>query len=364
MRIGILTFHNAYNCGALLQAYALSEVLKEWGYVVEFVDCNEVGRFSAIPSARSVRDLFLFPLRLLNMLGIGQLRIRRYGRFRRRWLKIVPEGATRQCPYDCLIVGSDQVWNPGLTGDALETFLLKGLGAPLKIAYAASFGIASIPERLKSTYEAGLRRFSVISVRERRGQELVAELIGRQVPLVVDPTLLADASLFGPAEAPQLVRRPYLCVYSVGEDEHLRKQAQRVAAMLGLKLVYIQNGRMGYLGGHVSDWRVTSPDRFLSLIRHSQAVMTNSFHGTIFSILYERPFLTLRGKATKVASRLETLLDELRLQSHYVDGVTEADAGTLRRLMAFDIDSMRLRRQRLRESSLDFLRTALGQRGG
>lgn len=359
MKIGIVTFHRVHNSGAMLQAFALKTAFERRGAVVRFVEGGGLQAGAAWPRlGRRLKEWVSYPIRCLNMLGIAQLRAARFGRFRRLYLP--EEVVSLSSPdlnrhFDVLVVGSDQVWNPDIGSGTKAVYLLEDVVALVRrTSYAASFGVSSLDGAVRERYRRALQKFDLISVRETAGAEIVQELLGREVPVVLDPTLLLDARDYADVEAPCLMLDRYVLCYCPSENDELYRLARRYARFAGLRLVNVQNGRSGWMGCHWGDWRATSPDRFLSLIRHSECVITDSFHASVFSILYARPFVTLsKGSGRKVGSRLEQLLGSLGLLSHYVDANVEPSQ--LASLLPLDMDVVGSKIAGLREESFSII---------
>lgn len=359
MKIGIVTFYNAYNCGAFLQAFALQKKLRQMGAEAYLINQNAtIGRYGVKEFSGRGLGLVKYIIRYINEFFPKRLRRQRYDACILKHLNVI-NGCDGRVEVDCIITGSDQVWNPRLVGCYLDAYLLQTFSENYsKFSYGASFGVKNIPENLVSQYQKALSKFQMISVREESGASIVKDLIGRDATVVLDPTLLLQVNDYDEVSSARLVKGKYMCIYSVGDDPVLRKTAQSLARKKKMKFVYIQNGRMGLWGGRPSDWRVTSPDRFLSLIRYSECVVTNSFHGTIFSVLYQKPFVTLVSSTSKVLSRFETLLKRIGLEKQlliYESKSIDIDDATL----DWDIVPVKKRIISLQKDSLEFLSSIL-----
>ena len=363
MKVGIVTFYDAYNCGAFLQAFALQKKIRQLGAEPYFIDQGAtvgrfgLGKFKGGGLVARLKHL----ARFMNEFVIARLRRERFDRCINQHLKVLSCQNGELPTVDCLIAGSDQIWNPGLGGSVLGAYLMEPFLSHGNLnSYAASFGISCLPDELKGRFAQALSHYKNISVREDAGASIVQRLLGREAKVVLDPTLLLTCEDYREVEVPRLVRVPYLCVYSVGEDNRLRSYAERIAKMKGLRLVYVQNGRMGIWGGKITDWRVTSPDRFLTLMRDCDCVLTNSFHGTIFSVLYRKPFVSIIKEGSRVSSRFETLLNALGLADHLMVGRATLCIHDIVNKFKWDVDSVSRRLTDLRASSVEFLRQVLG----
>jgi hypothetical protein len=212
--------------------------------------------------------------------------------------------------YDYFVVGSDQVWNPYF-GDLKNNFLSF---APFdkRIAYAASIATPEIPADKKKIFEEGLTGMKWISMREEEGADIVRKFTGREVPVVVDPTMLLT-----PDEWRKVSRQPawyhgkdYILTYFLGTrpDESI----QAIARKSELSIVNLLDEK-NY------EHYVTGVDEFIWAIEHASLVYTDSFHGTVFSILFQRPFVVCnrvgKGCFNKMSARIDTLLNYFNLEN-------------------------------------------------
>lgn len=343
-RIAQITFHNALNCGAALQTFALQLLLEKHGYAVVQPDCNVVGEYPGhfpkiTPKDRSLVGLVRHYAWWLGAgicsIGVDEVKRFRFWRFRRRWLHCV------RCQKhdigriaDIAVFGSDQIWNDGLVQDEKDYF--RGgavVGGIPKIAYGASAGDGGLdnPE-LKSL----ARNFRAISVREKSSLFDVR---------VLDPTLLLEAHEYERVAYPRRMERsPYLFLYNLTGDCTIRASAIRIARSMGLRFVEGNMAQRGFWRWSPSIRLAVSPDRVLAYIRDAECVITNSFHGTALSLIYAKPFLAVAPK--RAGARIFDLLSELACTDRMVSGDigqganvdllrTHFSAGSLDRLLKF-----------------------------
>ena len=213
--------------------------------------------------------------------------------------------------YDYFVVGSDQVWNPNFAG--FEKFFMKFASMEKRIAYAASISSPDVPLDAMEVFIDGINGMKAISVREQAGAELIEQLTGRKVEVVADPTMLVAAERWR-----EIARKPswlkgdekILTTYFLGKrpDEIIN----RLADEHGLKVVNI-------LDEHVFEHYAVAPEEWLWLIDNASLMYTDSFHGTVFSILFRRPFVVAErieaGCASKMTSRIDTLLGKFGLEA-------------------------------------------------
>lgn len=368
MKIGIITVHRAHNSGAMLQALALQETLRRMRHSPCMVEANTIGEGRRWPSVslRTWKGWVVCTLQIVLSAGIRARKLRLFRRFLRHFTlsaRFNRASDIREADFDLFIVGSDQVWNLEIVKDA-QLFLLEFCGdGAKKAAYAASFGIEALPPAWTERFRIALASFSGITVREETAARIVAGLTGITPPVVLDPTLLLTAADYRSFEAPRIVRRPYVCVYSIGAAAaYMRELGRRIAAARGLKLVFVDATSFGDWRRSFRDYQIVSPDRFLSFLCHAECVICTSYHATIFSIQYEKPFLTVLPKGSRVTSRPRSLLNRLELKDHLVD--EDADLNDLATRIDVDYERVRPRIQSLRKASLDELRRMIGESPG
>ena len=371
MRIGTLTLHRSQNYGGLLQAFALQYVLKALGFTSEIIDywypgSNEALHGPTFGDCKTVKSKAMFVVDQL-IFSIGSLRGQKLLRRQRSidfikkylskdsyanypWLK------ERAIGYNAYICGSDQVWNPHFraSDEALRLeFVPENC---IKISYAASFGVSSLPENQKSEYRAALQRFDHISVREREGVEIVKDVSNRRAKLVLDPTLLLTCDEWL-ALIPRLkTDERYILCYFLGENDATRNTVYEYQKKCPMPIYTI-----GYHPSRLFNKRFkmiidAGPIQFLSLFAGASMVFTNSFHGTVFSTLFKKPFCTFvdTNKSRKqMSSRILSLTNML--------GLDERVSGYRKNLDDTPIDYNRVESilSVERKKSIKFLRESL-----
>ncbi|MDY4884216.1 MAG: polysaccharide pyruvyl transferase family protein [Anaerovibrio sp.] len=242
--------------------------------------------------------------------------------------------------YDYFVTGSDQVWNPYFAD--LEKLFIKFAPREKRIAYAASISCPEIPSKDLQGFIDGINGMKAISVREQAGAELIEQLTGRKVEVVADPTMLVAAEKWR-----EIARKPswlkgdeeILTTYFLGKrpDEVIN----RLAMEHRLKVVNI-------LDEHVFEHYAVAPEEWLWLIDHARLMYTDSFHGTVFSILFRRPFVVTErigdGCVNKMTSRIDTLLGKFGLEArrgtkengYMIDTPMEIQYGDVEAVLAKD----------------------------
>lgn len=357
-RIGILTLHRANNYGAVLQNYALLKALdniEESVYSVETIDyiIPEMDSQYA-PKRFLISKKWFFALKYNYYIWLNRNneleQYNKYSDFRKDYLKISSdsfnESSISNSNYDIYIVGSDQIWNRNIVGSEHEsTFCLKFTNKK-KASYAASSGSIDSAFDLKN-----VKDFDYITVRE---QDLCAYLNsnGMRAKVVCDPTLLLSRDEWQNLISDVSIDHSnYVYLYYVdsGMDE-AAKIAKDVASNLGDKVYYSQRvGRKSknYGINKFSD----GPLDFLREIANADFVVVSSFHGTVFSILFEKEFVALLHKET--GSRVRSLLQKLGLEDRIVDNYDDFKA---KKIDSIDYDKVNRILEQWRQESMEELK--------
>ena len=304
--VGVITFHASYNCGSILQALALRSVLEGYGHSVSIIN------FSSIEQQRLYSVLYRTPTprhivkNLLCLPGIPRIaaHYRQYADYIRDAFDVEqpPIATSQDLPsdaYDVYIAGGDQIWNVRCP-DFSTAYMLDFVCDAKKVAYAPSLGATNMgvsPDC--ETYRALLGRFDALSCRETNGKRWLEELVGRPVELVLDPTMLLDADEWRSVAKP-LVHRPefdYIFYYAFSYSNAYSRAVSEVAERLELKVVVI-DAKEWYVRGLYRYRNFVllqdgGPNAFLNLVADAKFVVTMSFHGTVFSVLYRKQFVYL-----------------------------------------------------------------------
>lgn len=325
-QIRILTIHFGTNHGSVLQSYALSEYLNSLGHdakIIDYVPERYKIWNSLLLKKRSKYPLPVilayYPLALLKSMRVRRL----FERFLNKNLRLTERYSTSSelklnpPKADVYITGSDQVWNNDYNGnDDFSYFLDFADDSSKRVAYAASFGKESINEQeYIQKAKTLLKSFDDISVRETDACNLLNEW-GFESAHVVDPVFLLTKEQWESFGNFFEIRRPYILVYVMdGLYSELLDYAEKLKKKTGNDIFVVSFKK-------IKDPRIdkcfhlADPKDFIGLIRNADMVVTNSFHGTAFSVLFERKFISV-GKE-KYNSRMLSLLEKLDLKSHFV----------------------------------------------
>lgn len=328
MRLATVTFHCAYNYGAVLQAYALIQALRSLGHDACVLDYWPVKRVKAAETIWSKiggsKGLFVNGIIAIKYSAFMKKR-ENFNAFREEFL---PKTSTRYHSiedileskeiYDGYVAGSDQVWNPASGIDPVYFLqFAKKLGSK-SIAYAPSIGLPKIEDKFRDEMTALISEVDVLSSREHRGVEIIEELTGRSSEVVVDPVFLLSQNDWKKIVKPMNLPDKYILVYAVRRRAYMEKAINKLKKKLGLPVVLIVGenpGVRGFINADYVMWDV-GPQEFITLFSRATYVCTNSFHGTAFSIIFEKPFLSFSH--TKGDSRVSSILKRAGLEKSIV----------------------------------------------
>jgi len=335
MKIGILTHPLEVNYGGILQAYALSTILTEMGHNVEVLK-----RVYDKPLCKRILIM------LLTSLGHTRYNNPKYKNLRRFVSEHIhytrPMHTSRQLSsyvkshgFNAVIVGSDQVWRSDFAMSFGFDYFLDFVPAGVsRLSYAASFGLSDWLYTSEQTLRIKnlLNTFKAVSIRETSGRNICSEHLDIQAEVVLDPTLLLTAEHYSELASPKLLEVPYVFVYWLGSEEGKRDALLKINSK---KYNVIDISLRG-------DDTLISIEDWLSYIRYADFVVTDSFHGCVFSILFEKPF-TICANDIGGNSRLISLFEILNLDS----------------TREINYPELRVRLEELRKSSLRFLKESL-----
>lgn len=355
-KVGIITCSKETNYGACLQSYATQIIISKLGYDVEILNYS----FEEDKSYLFWKNKYL-STQIASILFYS-LRKSIYYAFKsfhegmpysKEVYKNIADFRNATTKYDILLVGSDQVWNPNLGIDNDITLLKFYENGPKKISYASSFGLSSLPENQKARYAAALKEFDFISTREKQGQQIIYELIHKEVPIVLDPTMLLSAQDWENYQSEyRLPKEKYILIYDTQHSADMFEMSLRIAKEQRLKIYVLSRIKPRYSGMEVL-YNI-SPADFLTLISHAEYVLTDSFHGTIYSINYHKEFYAFCPKSSShLSSRITNILDVLNLRDRLID---ENSTGTP---LPINYEIVDLELKACRKKSLSYLESAL-----
>lgn len=384
MKIGLVTCYFIHNYGSSLQAFATEMLMEKLKMSYETIGC-----LRPINYMQENKILYIIKKLLIAdwKLKIGKLKIAYYKRRNEKFKenselrdkyfeKFIHEKfhlspiskdrnelAARAANYDCIIVGSDQLWRT----DSVEHgyYTLEWVPENIKkIAYSTSFGITKIPWFQKEKNKKFMKRFTHIALREQSGCDIVYQLTGRKVNVVLDPTLLftGDEWLRIQDKEP-IEKEPYIFCYFLGNNPDQRNFVKKIQAKTGLKIISLL-----HLDEYIPSDEYfpdkapynVGPGEFLNYIRNAKYIFTDSFHCSVFSILYKKQFFTFKRfkehAIQNTNTRIDNLLKITALTNRNITTNTPIDEVLN---IQTDFSSTEKKLKELREHSLNYLINAL-----
>lgn len=322
-KVLIITLYGNSNFGNKLQNYALQEYIKKVDKTVEVKtqkikyekDCNNIIGYYLYKT-------YYFIKRIRKRIDNRE---KKFIKFSNNYIKythdMIGTNTRKKIQgYNYYLYGSDQVWNPNGAG---KSNLFIGLQTNNNIAYAASLSTNEVPEKLKEKYQKSLCNFKNISIREDKGKEIVEELTGRNdIEVLVDPTMLLTSEEWNklsnrPKQLDNVKEDKYILNYFLGElSEARKKEIERIAKENNCHIINILDKN--------DPFYVCGPSEFLYLEKHAFLICTDSFHSSVFAILYNRPFIIFEreDKLQKMNSRIDTLLSKFKLKNRRYNGTS------------------------------------------
>ena len=352
-RVGLVTCYFKNNYGSMLQAYASQKILDDNNIPNETINISELEDFS-----KGKKKFYLSQITNINFIkaksGMIKLKIyskinkkikknfvirnRKFEEFKRNFnltksfhsYDELRDFASKR--YSDVIVGSDQLWLPvNVVSDYYTlNWVPEGVN---KISYATSFGISTIPEKYRNLYKEFLTRIDNISVRERNAVKLVKEIANKKAKLVCDPTLLLTKEEWMDIQQKEpILNEKYIFCYFLGNNIEHRKFVEQLKKKTGYKIVSINHCdeyvKYSDEFADIIPYDV-GPSEFINYIRNAEYVCTDSFHGTVFSLINNTKFFTFErfNKKSKMStnSRIHSLLETVDLKNRLISGNEEID---------------------------------------
>lgn len=383
-KVGLAITTYTHNYGSFLQSFALVETIKRLGYTPEVISTKGVQNL--ISSAR--RKYFLKRMFNINELlsysvmfkGIGmklinndyaknqKIRGAAFDRFRDKYFSFSPVGHTWEevgniCrDYCAVVVGSDQLWRPANIEGGY--FTLEFVPDEInKVAYAPSFGIPRLEKPQAEKVKHFIPRLNHIGVREERGQQIIKELTGIDVPVVCDPTLLFTKEDWDSYVGDRLINDDYVLTYFIGDHEDYLRFAKRLSDYWGIKVVGIVHidGYNNNISTYIDDTPYDiDPFQFINLVKFAKCVLTDSFHCSVFSIHFEKEFFAFKRfsdtNTMSTNNRLTTLFNVAGIEGRILSGKEDISDSLFKPI---NYSVVRENIQKKRDFSMDYLSNAL-----
>lgn len=355
MKIGILTYNKANNYGAVLQSYALTET------IISVLNCNceiinynsdffdEIYRKKSIFKSKNIKELIkaIITYRSQNTKDIN------FKKFESKYLKLSSKEYKKNTivdansEYDIFVVGSDQVWNFDLNGND-STYGLDFVRGNNCVSYAASLGGNHISEFGKIILGENLKKYKLISVREKSAIELLKKIeSGRKIVDVLDPTLLLEKGKWEKLIGKRIIKEDYVFLYKVADTPTIMKYITKNHK--NTKKIVLHNSYKKYKGfNNLND---ISPIEFLNLIYYASVVYSTSFHGICFSIIFNKDFYyELDSKSYNNNTRIDDLIKNLGLHGREIVNENIVDSNKI------DYEIVNEKLKKYKEKSIGFIK--------
>lgn len=361
------TFHASVNTGSFLQAYALQrtivEKLKIENKIIDFQTQNQKNLYRIFKPNKNLSSIARNIFTILHLKKLKKRHLR-YEEMRNQFLDMTEEVSTEEEVYsiaknaDINIVGSDQIWNTKIA-DFSPAYFMPNINTK-KIAYAVSAGPYA-SKNIEEKYYDDIRCFSAVSAREKSMLEAISA-IRNDATVVLDPTCLLNKEEYYPLfEKERKIKGDYILLYTINNNEEILKTAKKLSKELGIKVVapFSNYGSLKALKYGIKLVYDASPDVFLNLFYNAKTVLTNSFHGTAFSVIFRKDFYRVakeeNGAFVKDA-RIDDFLDSIDLNRTIS---FNTDVGYIKQNMNADYKEAEKKLNELKEKSLNYLRESL-----
>lgn len=329
-RVALLTFHDSDNFGSVLQAYATCRMLSQSGFECEILDLRK-------PEVEQIYRIFQ-PMNsknriannVYNLMHYRQLcsRKKKFENFRQEKMKLSNRQFSKgediiaaSLDYDAYVVGSDQVWNMDII-DFDIAYMLPFSDQSIRVAYAASFGPGKKDIARVKEYKKYLEKFNLVTVREKVAVETLSGVLEFEPEVVLDPVFFLNKGKWNELACNRIINEEYMfCYFAGGVTPEFEAFTKDYARKKGLKRVLL-----------IPEWKNifrrgkrcydTSPEGFLSLIKHASIVCTNSFHAVAFSVIFNKPFIAGTNYPGS-DSRISTLLEAANISDCEFSGTNK-----------------------------------------
>ena len=385
-KVGIVSCYFKHNYGSMLQAYATQKILDDMNIENETINIDknidfsngkkkyymgQVLNFQFIKSKLGMIKLKLDKKINKNLGKNISIRDKKYEEFRKTFRLTEPyktyaelnEKAEKD--YSSVIVGSDQLWLP--VNVVADYYTLNWVPEDInKISFSTSFGVSIIPEKYKEAYKKFLNRINYLSTREVAGQKIIKDLTDRDATLVCDPTLLFNKNEWMSIQKEEpIIKGKYIFCYFLGKNIEHRKFAERLKEKTGYKIVSLNHAdeyvKYSDVFADETPYDV-GPAEFLNMIRNAEYVCTDSFHGTVFSLINNVKFFTFRRYSNKskvsTNSRIDSLLGIVNLKERLINGDEDVEKEIEKKI---DFENVNIKLEEFRSKSKEFLKNALSK---
>lgn len=369
-KVGIITFHNSYNCGSMLESYAMQTILEKGNMNAEIVNFSSDGQkelYSVWFKNNSIRNI----IKNIMLTTVHKRLVRnnnKYEEFKNKNFKLSKEYKTNdkisEKDYSIVVAGSDQIWNITIK-DYDSAYFLDWVKKARKVAYSPSFGAKNILKYSDNPqkYIDYINDFDALSIREKNGSKWLKDLINKDVEVLLDPTMLLDREDYDKIMADDVkVDGKYIFFYSPGFNPEICAYVKKIADKYNLKVITWSTKayctkRIRRFGFELADYE--NPAMYLYLIKNAELVITTSYHGTIFSTIYRKKFITVKnGEMYGDDDRVITLLEQMDMMDRLIPYEFKDDFDYLAEV---DYSNYDKKVSQLRKKSMDYINKNIGE---
>ena len=378
--VGIITYHKHYNYGTMLQAFALQEAIRKMGCRTEIIDFFQPNKLSGkekffyycrkgilcIRNPKEVEAIILKKKTIeAHSLDINE-REKAFDDFYNEHISLSNKKYNNDSEimdnppeYDVYIVGSDQTWNPNVGGNPEAFYLSFASPDKRRVSYGPSISAESLTKKQSKRMSRLLENVELLSCREEQGARLLRKITGREVVVVLDPVFLLSQDEWKNYGSRTQYPSKYILQYFLGNNIQHRKYVQVLAQEKGLPIIALPHDSVDFDNKDVTNiW--CGPDEFLSLVRNATLVCTDSFHGTAFSLIFEKEVYSFlkhkQGSRKSENSRIENLYKTFGIDNRII---TNCRLNFDKELPIIDYDKVREKIRIKKDESLEYLRDAI-----
>lgn len=360
-KVGIVTWHYYTNYGSALQAFALQKLISDLGYDVKIINYRNP-QFGVhiwwkyIAKCILHNTLGLFNKNIYEKTSLGARRFQNKYHYQTKRFENPEDIHNLVKDFSCIVYGSDQIWAPNVYHPLyMGAYIPEGVK---KISYAASIGLNEIPDHLIDTYKKNLSSYAAIAVREDEGKNLLKEKCGIDAEVVLDPTLMINADTYRKMQRPvRGVNGRFIYCYFLNKEHKYREKVEEYARKNSLQIVGTSENPSD------SQWmrRVANlgADQFLWLINNAETIFTDSYHGTIFSLLFHKNLWSFvrfeENSPVCQNSRIRQLQNYFNIGHRIITAKSEVDDSR-----AIDYKYFEKELAKLRTYSMSYIKSSIG----
>ncbi len=364
-KVGCITFHASHNYGSNLQAYALQEVITKYNKckyeIINFRTKRQINEYDLYYRKKGFKNFikkllyFKYNKMLITKYNKHELFINNKLKLSKKVFTSLDSLKNNKFDYDCCISGSDQIWNIKPI-DFDWAYYLEFISNCKKISYASSFGPIK-QEWSNEDYlriKNDLKQYDSISVREQGSYDNVKKITNINPEINVDPTMLLSAEEWDKiVDKNKFQQGDYIFLYDLKNNKETYKLVNKISKKLKLKVVVCKEGKYTIFSNYIKRFDA-GPEDFLNLIKHAKLILSTSFHGNVFSIIYNKPFFAINGNKD---FRINTLLNKMKLDNRSIN-----DKDYIEKLkIAFNIDfcEANIQLKKEKEKSIKYLMNSI-----